>query len=418
MRPHRSGWRPTADQLTWPAMSEREAIETVAAGTGVVVCADVGRPAPPSQGRRPPRGDRPAAHHGGAGLAVATATTRRPRPSWVWSRAGPPTARAAEATAVGSGHARARRLGPRPGQPDRRAHRLQRRSLSAARAPAAHHGHPHAARTDRLLSLSSAQERRRLGGHGRGPIRTGWPAYVAGVVAVLRADGHDVPGLDATIDSRGAARAPACPARRRWSARSPSASAGCSASTSTTSRTPSPGRRLHPGRERLRRRAHRRHGPDRGDARPSGPRAAPRLRRRQRDARWRSRSTTPGWRCSSSTPGSATALTDGSYGDRRAECASGGRGARRRLAARGRPGRPSSALDDPVLRRRARHVVTENERVLRRRRGARGAATGRRSAAALDASHASMRDDFEISCRELDLAVETARAARAPSAPG
>ena len=29
------------------------------------------------------------------------------------------------------------------------------------------------------------------------------------------------------------------------------------------------------------------------------------------------------------------------------------------------------------------------------------------------ASHASMRDDFEISCRELDLAVETARASGA-----
>ena len=37
VRPHRSGWRPTAAQLTWPAMSEREAIETVAAGTGVVI---------------------------------------------------------------------------------------------------------------------------------------------------------------------------------------------------------------------------------------------------------------------------------------------------------------------------------------------------------------------------------------------
>ena len=33
--------------------------------------------------------------------------------------------------------------------------------------------------------------------------------------------------------------------------------------------------------------------------------------------------------------------------------------------------------------------------------------------ATLDASHVSMRDDFEISCRELDLAVETARAAGA-----
>ena len=37
VRPHSSGWRPTADQLDWPPMSEQEAIETVAAGTGVVV---------------------------------------------------------------------------------------------------------------------------------------------------------------------------------------------------------------------------------------------------------------------------------------------------------------------------------------------------------------------------------------------
>jgi DNA-binding transcriptional LysR family regulator len=37
VRPHRSGWRPTAEQLAWPAMSERDAVETVAAGTGIVV---------------------------------------------------------------------------------------------------------------------------------------------------------------------------------------------------------------------------------------------------------------------------------------------------------------------------------------------------------------------------------------------
>lgn len=35
--PHRSGWRPRAEQLAWPAMSDKEAIETVAAGTGVVI---------------------------------------------------------------------------------------------------------------------------------------------------------------------------------------------------------------------------------------------------------------------------------------------------------------------------------------------------------------------------------------------
>ncbi len=64
------------------------------------------------------------------------------------------------------------------------------------------------------------------------------------------------------------------------------------------------------------------------------------------------------------------------------------------------------ALPDPV-RRRCRHVVTENERVVR-------------SVAALHAgdfqtfgtlmtqSHASLRDDFEVSCKELDALTETA----------
>src|SRR6478735_289249 len=37
VRPHPSGWTPIADQLDWPPMSEQEAVETVAAGTGVVV---------------------------------------------------------------------------------------------------------------------------------------------------------------------------------------------------------------------------------------------------------------------------------------------------------------------------------------------------------------------------------------------
>ena len=37
VRPHVSGWRPEAEQLDWPPMSEQDAIETVAAGTGVVI---------------------------------------------------------------------------------------------------------------------------------------------------------------------------------------------------------------------------------------------------------------------------------------------------------------------------------------------------------------------------------------------
>jgi galactokinase len=62
---------------------------------------------------------------------------------------------------------------------------------------------------------------------------------------------------------------------------------------------------------------------------------------------------------------------------------------------------------DPVLLRRARHVVTENARVLAAADALRMGdleALGR----AMADSHASLRDDYEVSCRELDLAVETA----------
>ncbi|MGA8247335.1 MAG: LysR family substrate-binding domain-containing protein [Nocardioides sp.] len=37
VRPHASGWRPATEQLAWPAMTEGEAIATVASGTGVVI---------------------------------------------------------------------------------------------------------------------------------------------------------------------------------------------------------------------------------------------------------------------------------------------------------------------------------------------------------------------------------------------
>lgn len=37
VRPHRSGWQPSVPQLDWPPMTERQAVETVAAGTGVVL---------------------------------------------------------------------------------------------------------------------------------------------------------------------------------------------------------------------------------------------------------------------------------------------------------------------------------------------------------------------------------------------
>ena len=64
-------------------------------------------------------------------------------------------------------------------------------------------------------------------------------------------------------------------------------------------------------------------------------------------------------------------------------------------------------LDDEELRKRTRHVVTENARVLAARELLR-AREFAELGATLTASHRSLRDDFEVSCAELDLAVDTA----------
>jgi len=111
------------------------------------------------------------------------------------------------------------------------------------------------------------------------------------------------------------------------------------------------------------------------------------------------------------------AHANGGYGQRRAECEAGaaalGLASLRDLTVDGLDAARSSL--DPVVFRRVRHIVTENARVLET------VATLRSSGATaigglLDASHASMRDDFEISTPELDLAVETARSAGAVGA--
>ncbi|KQQ94116.1 galactokinase [Leifsonia sp. Leaf325] len=68
-------------------------------------------------------------------------------------------------------------------------------------------------------------------------------------------------------------------------------------------------------------------------------------------------------------------------------------------------------LDDETFRR-VRHIVTENQRVLDTVRTLRSEGP-RAIGSLLDASHTSMRDDFEISTPELDLAVEASRAAGA-----
>ncbi len=108
-------------------------------------------------------------------------------------------------------------------------------------------------------------------------------------------------------------------------------------------------------------------------------------------------------------------LVGSAYNERRAQCEAAARHFRVRALRDVSASQLEAAQSDldPVIYRRARHVVTENERVLRACDAMR---TGDAAAAAvalgrlLDASHASLRDDFQVSSRELDVFVEIAAA--------
>ena len=264
-------------------------------------------------------------------------------------------------------------------------------------------------RQDRLLSLVSAQAGERWDGAVE-DRPDGWAAYVAGVVDALRADGMDVPGFDARVDSEVPLGA----------GLSSSAALECAVATASAALLG-----LDLADQMLRRRLAEACVSAENDyvGAPTGgmdqtvamlgraghallldfadgtvtpvplPLEAARLALLVIDTRV------------------SHTLTDGSYGDRRAECAQAARllGA---ASLREASLDDLDRLDDPMLRRRARHVLTENDRV-------RAAVTAlaeddwQALAGVLDASHRSMRDDFEISCRELDLAVQTARGAGA-----
>jgi galactokinase len=110
-------------------------------------------------------------------------------------------------------------------------------------------------------------------------------------------------------------------------------------------------------------------------------------------------------------------LVDGAYADRRAACQAA-------AAALGVPALRDATLEQVEAAagvlghhglRRARHVVTENARVLEAVELLR---TGQlwRLGPLLAASHASLRDDFEVSSPELDTAVEAAAGAGAVGA--
>ena len=112
------------------------------------------------------------------------------------------------------------------------------------------------------------------------------------------------------------------------------------------------------------------------------------------------------------------AHADNAYGDRRRSCeqacAELGIGSLREIAPEGLE-TTLARLSTDELRRRVRHVVTEDVRTraaVAALRAADWAAVG----AAMTASHVSMRDDYEISCPELDVLVAAALSAGAVGA--
>jgi galactokinase len=259
-------------------------------------------------------------------------------------------------------------------------------------------------RSDLVLSLSSAQE----DGTWEGSVEDrpkGWTAYVAGVVSVLRECGYDVPGFAASIDSDVPVGA----------GLSSSAALECSVATAIAALLE---RDLSDPAERRRLIAACIRAENEYVGAPTGG-----MDQTIAMLAERGHALLLDFADGSAIPVElplepaglvllvidtrvSHALTDGSYGDRRSECAAAAE-ALGRASLRDASLGAVEGLADPVLRRRARHVVTENLRVLSSV-GAIGDRDWEALAQLLDDSHTSMRDDFEISCTELDLAVETA----------
>jgi galactokinase len=103
-------------------------------------------------------------------------------------------------------------------------------------------------------------------------------------------------------------------------------------------------------------------------------------------------------------------LVDGVYASRRDQCET----AARHLKVKALRDATMKDLDaayksmNPVVYRRARHVITENSRTVQ---AAQAIQSGNwsRVGALMYASHASLRDDYEVSCPELDAIVELAQ---------
>jgi galactokinase len=246
-----------------------------------------------------------------------------------------------------------------------------------------------------------------------GPDRPGgWAAYVAGVLWALERDGHAVSGLDVVIDSTVPVGA----------GLSSSAALECSVAAAVSDLAQLGLLESREGRARLARACVEAEniiagaptgGLDQSAALLCAERSALLL-----DCRSGETSQVPFDLAARDLALLVTdtraphALVDGQYAARRAACEEAARvlGVRTlREIGVDRLGEVNGSLPDDTVRARVRHVVTEIDRVERT-----VDALGRDDLAEVgrlfDASHASLRDDYEVSCPELDLATATARA--------
>ena len=104
-------------------------------------------------------------------------------------------------------------------------------------------------------------------------------------------------------------------------------------------------------------------------------------------------------------------LAESEYAKRRSQCEAAARALKVTALRDATPAALNKAQKqmEPVVFRRARHVITENERTVQMAKAIQASdwpAVGQ----LMYASHASLRDDYEVSCPELDAVVEVARA--------
>ncbi|HSJ20222.1 MAG TPA: galactokinase [Nocardioidaceae bacterium] len=267
-----------------------------------------------------------------------------------------------------------------------------------------------APRTDRTVSVISEQMGRAaeiaLDGLRPGAV-TGWAAYVAGVVWALREDGWDVPGLEVAVDSR----VPIGSGLSSSAALECAIALGVLAVMGVTDTDELRGRLVQLC---VRAEAEMAGAPTGGMDQSVAllARAGHALLLDFDDGTSRQVEWSPsreGLGLLVVDTGVSHALTDGGYASRRTDCEEAARalGVRTLREARALAD-PFGALAGSRAPRRVRHVLTEMDRV-----DAAVAALDRGDHAALgpflDASHDSLRDDFEVSCPELDVVVETCR---------